>query len=52
LANGNANWLTLYTELLQKKLQMIMAVAIYTRDKDVKQKVLTLTATVGFPTEW
>lgn len=29
-----------------------MAVAIYTRDKDVKQKVLSLTATVGFPEEW
>lgn len=53
LANGNANWLTLYTELLQKKkLQMIMALAVYTRNKDVKQKVLTLTGTVGFPQEW
>ena len=53
LATNNSHWLTLYTEALQKKqLQMIMAIALFTGGTDVKQKVLQLTSTVGFPQEW
>ncbi|KAJ8680087.1 hypothetical protein QAD02_015874 [Eretmocerus hayati] len=52
LAANNTHWLTLYTELLQRKqLQMILATALFTGDTDVKQKVLQLTSTVGFPQE-
>lgn len=53
LAAHNSNWLTLYSELLRKKqIQMIMAHALFIGDADVKQKVLQLTSTVGFPQEW
>lgn len=52
LAAHNSNWLTLYSELLRKKqIQMIMAHALFIGDADVKQKVLQLTSTVGFPQE-
>ncbi|XP_011499542.1 PREDICTED: protein CIP2A [Ceratosolen solmsi marchali] len=52
LATNNTLWLTLYTELLQRKqMQIIMAIALFTGDSDVKQKVLQLTSTVGFPQE-
>ncbi|XP_014223610.1 uncharacterized protein LOC106650209 [Trichogramma pretiosum] len=52
LAINNTHWLTLYTELLQKKqMQIIMAVALFSGDSEVKQKVLQLTSTVGFPQE-
>ncbi|KAG7209026.1 hypothetical protein KM043_015191 [Ampulex compressa] len=52
LAANNSNWLTLYTELLSSKaIQMRMAQALFMGDGDVKQKVLQLTATVGFPQE-
>ncbi|XP_001606107.2 uncharacterized protein LOC100122500 [Nasonia vitripennis] len=48
----NSQWLTLYTELLQRKqMQMIMATALFTGDRYVKQKVLHLTSTVGYPKE-
>ncbi|CAK9795871.1 Protein CIP2A [Anthophora quadrimaculata] len=52
LAAHNSHWLTLYSELLRKKqIQMTMAHALLTGDADVKQKVLQLTSTVGFPQE-
>ena len=52
LAAHNSHWLTLYSELLRKKqIQMTMAHALFTGDGDVKQKVLQLTSTVGFPQE-
>ncbi|XP_031829217.1 uncharacterized protein LOC116425514 isoform X1 [Nomia melanderi] len=52
LAAHNSNWLTLYSELLRKKqIQMTMAYAVFIGDTDVKQKVLQLTSTVGFPQE-
>ncbi|XP_043271949.1 uncharacterized protein [Venturia canescens] len=48
----DSTWLTLYSELLQKKqVQMIMALALYTAGSEVKQKVLQLTSSVGFPQE-
>lgn len=52
-AAHDSAWLTLYSELLQKKqVQMVMALALYTADSEVKQKVLQLTSSVGFPQEW
>ncbi|XP_076281173.1 uncharacterized protein LOC143209438 [Lasioglossum baleicum] len=52
LAAHNSNWLTLYSELLRKRqIQMTMAHALFIGDADVKQKVLQLTSTVGFPQE-
>nr|XP_033333504.1 uncharacterized protein LOC117224575 [Megalopta genalis] len=52
LAAHNSNWLTLYSELLRKRqIQMTMAHALFIGDTDVKQKVLQLTSTVGFPQE-
>ncbi|XP_076246086.1 uncharacterized protein LOC143186346 [Calliopsis andreniformis] len=52
LAAHNSHWLTLYSELLRKKqIQMTMAHALFIGDGDVKQKVLQLTSTVGFPQE-
>ncbi|XP_017760473.1 PREDICTED: uncharacterized protein LOC108550996 [Eufriesea mexicana] len=52
LAAHNSQWLTLYSELLTKKqIQMTMAHALFAGDTDVKQKVLQLTSTVGFPQE-
>ncbi|KAF7411843.1 hypothetical protein HZH66_000739 [Vespula vulgaris] len=52
LAANNSNWLTLYSELLRKKqIQMIMALALFTGDGEIKQKVLQLTSSVGFPQE-
>ncbi|XP_024941774.1 uncharacterized protein LOC107268725 isoform X2 [Cephus cinctus] len=52
LAAHNSNWLTLYAELLRKKqVQMVLALALFTGDGEVKQKVLQLTSSVGFPQE-
>lgn len=52
LAADNSQWLTLYSELLRKKqIQMTMANALFTGDTDIKQKVLQLTSTIGFPQE-
>ncbi|XP_078043958.1 uncharacterized protein LOC144473709 [Augochlora pura] len=52
LAANNSNWLTLYSEVLRRRqIQMTMAHALFTGDADVKQKVLQLTSTVGFPQE-
>lgn len=52
LAANNSNWLTLYSELLRKKqIQMIMSLALFTGDGEIKQKVLQLTSSVGFPQE-
>lgn len=53
LAANHSNWLTLYSELLSRKqVQMIMALALYTGDGEVKQKALQLTSSIGFPQEW
>lgn len=53
LATSYSNWLTLYSELLSKKqIQMVMALALFTGDGEVKQKVLQLTSSTGFPQEW
>lgn len=53
LAVNHSNWLTLYSELLSRKqVQMIIALALFTGDKEVKQKVLQLTSSIGFPQEW
>ncbi|XP_012273596.1 protein CIP2A [Orussus abietinus] len=52
LAPHNSNWLTLYSELLQcKQMQMVMAVALLNGDIEVKQKILLLPLSVGFPQE-
>ncbi|XP_011872879.1 PREDICTED: uncharacterized protein LOC105564808 [Vollenhovia emeryi] len=52
LAANNSNWLTLYSELLSRKqVQMIIALALFTGDEEVKQKALHLTASIGFPHE-
>lgn len=53
LAANHSSWLTLYSELLSRKqVQMIMALALFIGDCEVKQKVLQLTSSVGFPQEW
>ena len=53
LASHDSKWLTLYTEILQKRqTMMVMALALYTGNNQVKQKVLQLTCTVGFSQEW
>lgn len=53
LSTDNSQWLTLYSELLrQKQIQMTMALALFVGDGEVKQKILQLTSTVGFPQEW
>jgi len=53
LAANHSNWLTLYSELLSRKqVQMIIALALFTGDGEVKQKVLQLTSSIGFPQEW
>lgn len=53
LATSHSNWLTLYSELLSRKqIQMILALALFTGDEEVKQKVLQLTSSTGFPQEW
>ncbi|KYN00114.1 PREDICTED: protein CIP2A homolog [Cyphomyrmex costatus] len=52
LAANHSNWLTLYSELLSKKqIQMIIALALFTGDGEVKQKALQLTSSIGFPQE-
>ncbi|XP_071564296.1 uncharacterized protein [Temnothorax nylanderi] len=52
LAANHSNWLTLYSELLSRKqMQMIIALALFTGDGEVKQKVLQLTSSIGFPQE-
>ncbi|XP_034189018.1 uncharacterized protein LOC117608268 [Osmia lignaria lignaria] len=52
LATNHSQWLTLYSELLRnQQIQMTMAHALFTGDGDIKQKVLQLTSTVGFPQE-
>ncbi|XP_025991978.2 uncharacterized protein LOC105203182 [Solenopsis invicta] len=52
LAANHSNWLTLYSELLSRKqVQMIIALALFTGDGEVKQKVLQLTSSIGFPQE-
>lgn len=53
LAATHSNWLTLYSELLSsKQVQVIIALALFTGDVEVKQKVLQLTSSIGFPQEW
>lgn len=53
LAAHDSVWLTLYSEILQKKqIQMVMAMALYVGSYEVKQKILQLTSSVGFPQEW
>lgn len=48
----NSEWMILYSELLQqKKVLMVLAVALYSSDNPVKQQVLFLTGTSGFPRE-
>ncbi|KAL6260355.1 hypothetical protein P5V15_007885 [Pogonomyrmex californicus] len=50
LAANHSNWLTLYSELLSRKqVQMIIALALFTGDSEVKQKILQLTSSIGFP---
>jgi hypothetical protein len=52
LASHDGQWLKLYSDLLQyKQLQMILAVALYTGEENIKRQVLMLTGTVGFPAE-
>ncbi|XP_043472999.1 protein CIP2A homolog [Leptopilina heterotoma] len=52
MAQTNSDWLTLYSELMRKKqIHMTMAMALFTGDEEVKQKVLQLPATVCFPQE-
>ncbi|KAG5317679.1 CIP2A protein, partial [Pseudoatta argentina] len=52
LAANHSNWLTLYSELLSKKqIQMIIALALFTGDAEVKHKALQLTSSIGFPQE-
>nr|CAD7201792.1 unnamed protein product [Timema douglasi] len=52
LASHDAQWLNLYSGLLQhKQVQMVLAVALYTGSEIIKKKVLSLTSTVGFPSE-
>ncbi|KAK0178636.1 hypothetical protein PV327_007512 [Microctonus hyperodae] len=52
LAMQNSSWLTLYSELIQKKqIQMMIALALFTGDGEVKQKCLQLMALVSFPQE-
>nr|CAD7589645.1 unnamed protein product [Timema genevievae] len=52
LASHDAQWLNLYSGLLQhKQVQMVLAVALYTGSEIIKKKVLFLTSTVGFPSE-
>ncbi|KYQ57917.1 Protein CIP2A [Trachymyrmex zeteki] len=52
LAANHSNWLTLYSELLSKKqIQMIIALALFTGDAEVKYKALQLTSSIGFPQE-
>jgi hypothetical protein len=52
LASHDGQWLKLYSDLLQhKQVQMILAVALYTGEEDIKRQVLMLTGTVGFPSE-
>nr|CAD7430871.1 unnamed protein product [Timema monikensis] len=52
LASHDAQWLNLYSGLLQhKQVQMVLAVALYTGSETIKKKVLFLTSTVGFPSE-
>ncbi|XP_034949167.1 uncharacterized protein [Chelonus insularis] len=52
LSSENSNWLSLYSELIQKKqIQMIIAVTIFTGEYEIKQKCLQLMTSVGFPQE-
>jgi len=52
IAPYDGQWLKLYSDLLQhKQVQMILAVALYTGEEDIKRRVLMLTGTVGFPAE-
>lgn len=52
LASHDGQWLKLYSDLLQhKQVQMILAVALYTGEENIKRQVLMLTGTVGFPAE-
>lgn len=52
LAVQDSDWLTLYSALIQKRqIQMIMALAAFIGDAEVKQKTLMLMSSVGFPQE-
>ncbi|KAK0089493.1 hypothetical protein PV325_007056 [Microctonus aethiopoides] len=52
LAVQNSSWSTLYSELIQKKqTQMMIALALFTGDGEVKQKCLQLMVLVSFPQE-
>jgi hypothetical protein len=52
LAPHDGQWLKLYSDLLQhKEVQMVLAVALYAGEEDIKRRVLMLTGTVGFSPE-
>ncbi|XP_066586572.1 protein CIP2A homolog L [Prorops nasuta] len=52
LAAKNSSWLTLYTELLDKKqVQMVIALGLFTGDVETKQKVLQLNLSTGYSYE-
>ena len=52
LTAHDARWLKLLSEFLQhKQVQMVLAVALYTGEENIKRQVLNLTGTVGFPAE-
>lgn len=53
LAPHDGQWLKLYSDVLQhKQVQMVLAIALYMGEEDIKRRVLMLTGTVGFPAEW
>ncbi|KAF7989199.1 hypothetical protein HCN44_007729 [Aphidius gifuensis] len=52
LAVQDSDWLRLYSSLIQnKQIQMIIALAVFWGDAEVKQKALLLMSSVGFPQE-
>ncbi|KDR18672.1 uncharacterized protein LOC110830635 [Zootermopsis nevadensis] len=52
LAPHDGQWLKLYSDVLQhKQVQMVLAIALYMGEEDIKRRVLMLTGTVGFPAE-
>lgn len=52
LAVQDSDWLTLYSSLIQnRQIQIIMALAVFCGDAEVKQKTLLLMSSVGFPQE-
>lgn len=53
LADKNTNWFIMYRELLrERQILTVLSAALYTGPEDIKKRVLSLTGSTGFSSEW